>query len=90
MYTVPSLKMSAVCSKPGRGCFDQLRLMSDDVSLDDGEVGDGSSIVRELGRRSDSKNECEPMLSCVLPERRSRAPLPTMNFEDGKSDGRPT
>ena len=42
-----------------------------------GERG-GSSMVREGGRRSGSKWLWEPMLSLVAPERRARAPGPTM------------
>lgn len=102
---VPSPKRSIVCSKGGRGREDHVRIRGVSVPTSDLRgsglvesstgfaVGDGcgSSIVRSRGKRSGSKNECDPMLSCVLPDSKSKAPGPTMNFVGGpKSFGRPT
>jgi hypothetical protein len=50
---------------------------------DDGDKGEGSSMVRVGGRRSGSKCEWEPMLRLVAPERRERAPGPTRKEEVG-------
>lgn len=51
--------------------------------------GKRSSIVRDGGRRSDSKNEWPPRRDVEVPWRREVAPWPIMKVLLGKSRGSP-